>query len=45
MIRRILSIIRRYKFQFEGYSQMTGEFGSYYVKKGSNVVLFIPERK
>lgn len=43
MFKRILSRIRRYKFQANGYSEVTGEFGKYYTKKGSNTVLFIPE--
>lgn len=43
MFKRILSRIRRYKFQANGYTEVNGEFGKYYTKKGSNTVLFIPE--
>ena len=43
MFKRLTAWFKRYKFQRNGYSEITGEFGKYYTKLGSNTVLFIPE--
>ena len=42
MLKNIKRYILRYKFKRHGYSEITGEFGRYYTKPFSNVVLFIP---
>jgi hypothetical protein len=43
MFKRFIAWFKCYKFQRNGYSEITGEFGKYYTKRGSNTVLFIPE--
>lgn len=43
MFKRLTAWFKRYKFQRNGYSEITGECGKYYTKRGSGTVLFIPE--
>jgi hypothetical protein len=45
MLKRLLFRIRRYRFTHNGYSEVTGELGKYYAKRGSNVILFVPENE
>lgn len=44
LFRNIMDYFRRYRFMSNGYSEVTGEFGKYYTKPGSNTILFVPER-
>lgn len=45
MLKRLLLRIRRYRFTHNGYSEVTGDLGKYYAKRGSNVILFVPEKE
>jgi hypothetical protein len=44
MIFNIKRHLTRYRFERDGYSEVTGEAGKYYTRRGSNTVLFIPDK-
>lgn len=44
LISNIKRYILRYRFMSNGCSEITGEFGEYHTRYGSNTVLFIPEK-
>jgi hypothetical protein len=43
MVFDIKRYLTRYRFERNGYSEVTGEAGKYYTRRGSNTVLFIPD--
>ena len=45
LLRNIKRYVMRFRYMSNGYSEVTGEFGTYYRKPGNKVVLFIPERE